>query len=79
MYDSKFSGGDLSSSLTHKLALIYRPLITKEEDGEEVDACLQVHIPPLQQQSGLADCGVFAKAFALHTALGHMQITRPGV
>jgi len=32
---------------------------------------LQVHIPPVQQQSGLADCGVFAIAFALHTALGH--------
>ena len=71
VYDSKFSGGDLSSSLTHQLALIYRPLITKEEDGEEVDAYLQVHIPPIQQQSGLADCGVFAIAFALHTALGH--------
>jgi len=71
VYDSKFSGGDLSSSLTHQLALIYRLLITKKEDGEEVDAYLQVHIPAIQQQSGLADCGVFAIAFALHTALGH--------
>ena len=71
VYDSRFSGGDLSSSLTHQLALIYRPLIVREEDGEEVDAHLDVNIPPVQQQSGLADCGVFAIAFALHTALGH--------
>ena len=70
VYGSMFTGGDLSSSLTHLLALMYRPLITKE-DGEEVDAHLVVHIPPVQQQNGLADCGVFAIAFALHTALGH--------
>ena len=71
VYDNRFFGGDLSSSLTHQLALIYRLLFTKEEDGEEVDACIDIHIPPVQQQSGRADCGVFAMAFALHTALGH--------
>jgi len=36
-----------------------------------VDAYLNVHIPPVQQQSGLADCGIFAIAFALHPVLGH--------
>ena len=36
-----------------------------------MDAYIDVHIPPVQQQSGRADCGVFAIAFALHTALGH--------
>ena len=46
MYDSKYSGGDLDSSLTHQLALIYRALITVEEDGEEVDPHLVVHVPP---------------------------------
>ena len=34
VYDSKFGGGDLDSSLTHQLALVYRALITVEEDGE---------------------------------------------
>ena len=73
VYDSRFSGGDLSSSLTHQLVLIYRLLFTKEEDGEEVDAYIDVHIPPVQQQSGWADCAVFAIPFAMHTALGHRE------
>ena len=47
MYDSKFSGGDLDTSLMHQLALVYRALITVEEDGEEVDPHLIVHIPPV--------------------------------
>ena len=37
VYDSKFSGGDLSSSLTHQLSLIYRSLVVTEEDGEELN------------------------------------------
>ena len=38
VYDSKFSGGDLSSSLTHQLASIYRLLAEREdEDGDEID------------------------------------------
>ena len=37
-------------------------LITKDEDGEEVDAHLVVHISLVQQQNGLTDCGVFAIA-----------------
>ena len=37
VYDSKFSGGDLNASLTYQLALIYRAMITKEEDEEDVD------------------------------------------
>ena len=28
------------------------------------------HVPPVQQQSGIVDCGVFAIAFAVHAALG---------
>ena len=71
MYDSKFGGGDLDTSLTHQLALVYRPLITVEEDGEEVDPHLIVHIPPVQQQKGSSDCGVYAIAFAVHAALGN--------
>ena len=70
MYDSKFSGGDLDTSLMHQLALVYRALITVEEDGEEVDPHLIVHIPPVQQQKGSSDCGVYAIAFAVHAALG---------
>ena len=70
VYNSKFSGGVLSSSLTHQLALIYRSLVVIEEDGEEVDPHIVVHIPPVQQQDGDDDCGVFAIAFALHAILG---------
>ena len=58
-------GGDLSSSLTHQLSLIYRPLII----NEEVDPHLKVYIPPVQQQDGQSDCGAFAIAFALHALL----------
>jgi len=50
VYDSRFMGGDLSSSLTHQLASIYRPLVIREEDGEEVDPHLLVYVPPVQQQ-----------------------------
>ena len=69
MYDSKCSGGDLDTSMTHQLALVYRALITVEEDGE-VDPHLIAHIPPVQQQKGSNDCGVYAIAFAVHAALG---------
>ena len=70
MYNSKFSGGDLNASLTHQLALIYRAMITKEEDGEEVDPHLVVYIPLVQHQKGISDCGVFTIMFAVHATLG---------
>ena len=60
MYDSRYNGGNLDSSLTHQLALVYRSSITAEQDGETVDQHLTVHIPPVQQQMGSSDCGVFA-------------------
>jgi len=63
-------GGDLSSSLTYQLASIYRPLVIREEDGEEVDPHLLVYVPPVQQQIGKDDCGAFAIAFAVHLLLG---------
>ena len=50
--------------------MIYRSLITTQEDGEDVDPHLVVHVPPVQQQSGTNDCGVYAIAFAVHAALG---------
>lgn len=51
--DSKSSGGELSSSLTHQLATIYRALIeTQDEDGEEIAPLLHVHTPHVQQQQG---------------------------
>ena len=70
VYDSRFKGGGLSSSLTHQLASLYRPLVTLEEDGVEVDPHLVVYVPPVQQQSGTNDCGAFAIAFAVHLLLG---------
>ena len=60
----------MSSSLTHQLSSIYRALVIHEIDGEEVDSHLEVFIPPVQQQSGLSDCGIFAIAFAVHLLLG---------
>ena len=60
----------MSSSLTHQLSSIYWTLVINEEDGEEVDPYLQVFIPPVQQQSGDNDCGVFAITFAVHVLLG---------
>ena len=72
VYDSKFKGGDLSSSLTHQLALIYRLLAEREdEDGDEIDPpILTVELPYVQQQKGITDCGLFAIAFAVHLAFG---------
>ena len=72
VYDSKFLGGSLSSSLTHQLALIYRLLVkTEDEDGDEIDTpTLLIDVPYAQQQNGDSDCGLFAIAFAVHLALG---------
>ena len=71
VYDSKFLGGRLSSSLTHQLALSYRLLVkTEDEDGEEMDPTLFIDVPYAQQQNGVSDCGLFAIAFAVHLALG---------
>ncbi len=63
MYDSRYNGGNLESSLTHQLALVYRYLITATEDGEAVDPHLTVHIPSVQQQMGSSDCGVLPLSF----------------
>ena len=72
VYDSKFSGGDMSSSLTHQLALIYKLLVsTEDEYGDAIDPpILCVELPNVQQQNGVTDCGLFAIAFAVHLALG---------
>ena len=71
IFDSKFGGGELSSSLTHQLATVYRTLVkTSDEDGDEMDPILEVNIPYVQQQQGKRDCGLFAIAFALHAAMG---------
>lgn len=66
IYDSKFTGGDLPSSLAHQLALLYRTWA--EEDEGEIELALTV--PSVQQQVGANDCGLFAIAFAVHAALG---------
>ena len=52
VYDNRFMDGDLSSSLTHQLASINRPLVIREEDGEVVDPHLVVYVTPVQQQIG---------------------------
>ena len=67
VYDSKFSGGDLSPSLTNQLAVIFSKLQKKGE--KEVPTLTD--IPSTQQQKGNSDCGVYAIAFAVHAALGN--------
>ena len=57
VYDIMFSG-KLSTSLQCQLATIYKLMILREEDGEVVDPHIQVHVPNLPQQQGVADCGV---------------------
>ena len=70
IYDSKYSG-KLTSSLTHQLVRIYRPLVTsKDEDGDDIDPELVVKIANVKQQQGAKDCGLFAIDFQLHVALG---------
>ena len=69
VYDSVFSG-KLSTSLQCQLATIYKLMILREEDGEVVDPHIQVHVPNLPQQQGVADCGVYAIAYAFHAARG---------
>ena len=39
-------------------------------DKSEEDRGLTLHHVPVQQQSGITDCGVFAVAFAYHAAIG---------
>ena len=71
LYDSRFKGGDFSSSLQVQLAQIYTTCITKEE-GEEEDGYkfLQIEVPAVQMQQGETDCGLFVIAFAYYAAKG---------
>ena len=64
VYDSRFAGGDLSPSLTHQLALLYRTYADEDENG----AVISLSIPSVQQQVGANDCGLIAIAFAVHAA-----------
>jgi hypothetical protein len=70
-YDSKFSG-NLSPSLPHQLAALYKLAVDEDEEVEDGEvSVLPVNVPYVQQQSGGLDCCVFAIAFALHSYLGH--------
>ena len=60
MYDSMFSG-ELTLSLEEQLVRIYLPLAQNE--------FLVITAVCVQQQSGGTDYGLFATAFALHTAM----------
>ena len=73
VYDSKFYR-NLSNSLQCQLATIYKLMITREEDGEVVDPHIAVCIPNIPQQQGVADCGVYAIAYAFHAARGENDI-----
>ena len=71
VYDSKFKGSHLTSSLTHQLCQIYKALIQINKGEEESAGKLVVNVTQVQQQSGSSDCGIFAIAYALHNVLGH--------
>ena len=43
---------------------------TENDETMEYRNMLYIHVPPVQQQSGIVDCGVFVIAFAVHAALG---------
>ena len=66
-YDSRYSGDELSSSLTHQLAIIYRTCSEETEEGEIV---LNVDVDIVQKQVGVNDCRLFAIVFAVHATLG---------
>ena len=72
LYDSKLrrGAGELYSTLTHQLCLIYRTLIQVRIDSSEHSGHLIVKFPYTQKQRGGSDCEVFAIAFALHAAMG---------
>ena len=61
LYDSRFKGGDFSSSLQVELMQIYKTHITKEheEDGYKF---LEINVTAVQLQQEVKDCGVFAIA-----------------
>lgn len=65
VYDSKFGGTPLSSSLQVQLALIYKTSIKATGDKKS----LAVEFPGVQQQLESKDCGVFAIAFAYHAGI----------
>ena len=69
LYDSRFKGGDFSSSLQVELMQIYKTRITKEheEDGYKF---LKINVTAVQLQQEVKDYGVFAIAFACHAARG---------
>ena len=50
LYDSRFKGGDLSSSLQVQLAQIYTTCITKEGEEEDGYKFLQIEVPAVQMQ-----------------------------
>ena len=54
IYDSSFNG-EVSSSLTHQLALIYRSLVISKDDGEEVVPAthLMVNVHQFSNRVGL--------------------------
>ena len=72
LFDSNYKG-QLDPSLTEQLAVFYKSLADAvDEEGDELyPPMIVVHTPHIQQQTGSNDCGLFAIAFALHTALGH--------
>jgi hypothetical protein len=64
LYDSKFRGGDLSSSITNQLAVLYKSAVVVDDSFRN----LVVNIPNIQQQRGYSDCGLFAIANAVRLA-----------
>ena len=66
VYDSLYSG-ELSRSLQIQLTQFYK---FHFEDSDDLTV-LSITIPPVQQQPGKIECGVFALAFVQYQAYNH--------
>jgi hypothetical protein len=72
VYDSNFVGKALSKPLTHQLTCLYKLKIQNDKDEHNHSSnTLRVEVPYVQQQEGITDCGLFAIAYAYHSAKGN--------
>ena len=69
LFDCRKVAGELSSTLANQLCQVYRTsTCIRERSG---NSFLAVNVAAVQMQRGMDGCGLFAIAFAMHSALGH--------
>ena len=80
IFDRKFGGGQLSSSLTHQLATIYCTLVkTSDEDGDEMDPILEVNMYICSSNKGseTVDCSPSHLHFMLPWGMTRSLLINP--